>query len=267
MKRMKIFAMTAALTVAMGTLTACGNADIDAMSDETVGYAEEVAMEDEDIKEDEVAIEDEAVAEDEADVEDEDIKEDKGIVNGEAVAEDEADVENEAVDEGTVSTNIEYTNTESINTEFTENASGGTASNDYESNGSQSSGSTEVAQPAPATPAPEPVHTHSWKEHYATTQVWVPNIVVVDDYAEQVTGKTDDVAICDCGYTTTNRDAIVDHIKSNILAGNDGHSGFSIQPGQSIVETVKVGSHEEDHGHYENSTYVDYYYCDCGATK
>lgn len=30
-------------------------------------------------------------------------------------------------------------------------------------------------------------------------------------------------------------------------------------------QKVAVGTREEDHGHYE--TYIDYYYCDCGAKK
>lgn len=36
---------------------------------------------------------------------------------------------------------------------------------------------------------------------------------------------------------------------------------------QNITKTVQVqvGSHQEDHGHYE--TYVDYEYCDCGVTR
>ena len=32
-------------------------------------------------------------------------------------------------------------------------------------------------------------------------------------------------------------------------------------------EEVQVGSHEEDHGHYESVEYTDYMYCECGATK
>ena len=38
---------------------------------------------------------------------------------------------------------------------------------------------------------------------------------------------------------------------------------------ETIYETqrVPVGSHTEDHGRYETQTYVDYQYCDCGATR
>lgn len=129
---------------------------------------------------------------------------------------------------------------------------------------------TEPVQPTPepiVQPTPEPVHEHSWKEHTATTQTWVPNIVVVDDYEEQ------DVAvgalyICNyvsCSFETDDHNAIIDHGINHLLAGEKGASYTT----KVFTERqqVKVGSHEEDHGHYENSTYIDYYYCDCGATK
>ena len=37
--------------------------------------------------------------------------------------------------------------------------------------------------PCPRQPS-QPVHEHVWKEHTATTQTWIPNIVVVEDYGE-----------------------------------------------------------------------------------
>ena len=211
----------------------------------------------------------------------------------EADAEDEAVVEDEADMKKSASTRTESAKTESIenassgtesNNSTTSNPandnsttsnpatnssqSSGSASNSSQSNGnvqpsgstgSTNSGSQSNENVQPSQPA-APTHTHSWKEHYATKQVWVPNIVVVDDYEDQITGKTDDVAICDCGFTTTDSGTIAQHVRETM-------HGFTIQPGHTVIERVKVGSHEEDLGHYEDTSYVDYYYCDCGATK
>lgn len=52
-----------------------------------------------------------------------------------------------------------------------------------------------------------------------------------------------------------------------LLSGDDSQPhNFTDQPIYG-EESVCVGSYGEDHGHYETSTYADYYYCDCGATK
>lgn len=129
----------------------------------------------------------------------------------------------------------------------------------------------EVAEPvqtAPVVsepePTPAPVHTHDWKEHVVTTQTWIPNIIVVDDY-ETHTEKYG-LAICYCGFETTDADVIRQHVKDHVYAGEMELAGFGCQTHYK-TEQVKVGSHEEDHGYYETSTYVDYYYCDCGATR
>lgn len=127
---------------------------------------------------------------------------------------------------------------------------------------------TQTEKPAQTVPAPDPkpepapVHEHTWKEHTATKQTWIPNIVVVDDYETQTIESY--VFICGCDFQTTDRDVISAHFKECFRAGNT--SNFTIQD-HSYTEQVKVGSHEEDQGHYETSTYIDYYYCDCGATK
>ena len=147
------------------------------------------------------------------------------------------------------------------------------AQNTTASTGSaQSSASAEPEVPAntpaptpAATPTPEPVHEHSWKEHVATNQVWVPNIVVVDDYEDQV------VSYCNyyctnCGYETSDMSAMKEHFKAKVAAGDYSCGGFGVEE-HTHTEQVKVGSHEEDQGHYDTSSYVDYYYCDCGETK
>ena len=125
----------------------------------------------------------------------------------------------------------------------------------------------QTVKPVGSTPTPQPAHTHSWKEHTATKQVWIPNIVIIPEYEDTVVGHVDTVFICDCGYETTDRDDYEDHTKSNVIAGNEGHGGSTIRPGYDIIERVQVGYHEEDRGHYETQTYVDYYYCECGETK
>lgn len=169
----------------------------------------------------------------------------------EAIVEDNAVAEDEVAAEVTTSPKTESTKTESGKNESAETPA-----------------PVQSAQPAQTekpVATPEPVHTHNWKEHTATKQVWVPNIVVVDDYEYRVIGRTDDVFVCNCDFTTTDRDTIAEHVKNHAFAGEN--TQFTIHEGHDIVEEVKVGSHEEDYGHNENQTYVDYYYCDCGATK
>ena len=235
MKRTKIFAMITAMTIAMGSLTACEN----------IGYIE--SMSTDEIVEDNAGVEDEAVTEE--------TKSNKTETNK---SESNKSESNKTESNKTESNKAESNKAESNKTESKKAEPNKTESNKAESNKTEPN-KTE-SNKTESTVTPEPTHTHNWKEHTVTEQVWVPNIVVVDDYEERVVGHVDDVAICDCGYTTTSRDDIANHIKS------EGH-GFTIQPGYDIVEVVKVGSHEEDHGHNETKTYVDYYYCDCGEKK
>lgn len=190
----------------------------------------------------------------------EDNSENEVIVDDEVVDEDESVIEDEVVED----------EAEPVKTEAPKTDTGGSKTNGSTNSGTSGGSKTEDVKPANPTPAPTPTptpaHTHNWKEHTVTEQVWVPNIVVVDDYEYRVVGRTDDVAICNnCGYTTTSRDDIVSHIEKHIIAGEK--TQFTIQPGYDIIEQVKVGSHEEDRGHNETKTYVDYYYCDCGETK
>ncbi len=117
------------------------------------------------------------------------------------------------------------------------------------------------AQPEQSQP---PVHEHTWKEHYAETQTWIPNIVVVEDYGE-IPGEQYGLCICNCGFETTDHDMQVAHMMAHIEAGES--SQFTTQTLWTEPTWGVIGSHEEDQGYYETSTYVDYYYCDCGATK
>ncbi len=73
--------------------------------------------------------------------------------------------------------------------------------------------------------------------------------------------------------TKEGSDALTKHqddaMNGYLAAGMDPFTtcGGSTSYDSYEIKKVKVGSHEEDHGHYEIETYVDSYYCDCGATK
>lgn len=97
-----------------------------------------------------------------------------------------------------------------------------------------------------------------------TTQTWVPNIVVVEDYGP-IPGEAYAVAICNCGYETEDKDAIESHVIARVEAGDT--QNFSVQTRYRESTTGVIGTHEEDHGYYETSSYVDYQYCDCGERK
>ena len=128
-------------------------------------------------------------------------------------------------------------------------------------NGSSASGgSSSGSSSQPSAPA----HTHSWKDHTATKQVWVPNIVTVPDYETQQVFSHYLYVFSADGYSTTDINAVKAH--SVELAKQGLSTNYSNVP-QYTEQTVQVGSHTEDHGHYETQTYVDYQYCDCGATR
>ncbi|MDO4428454.1 MAG: hypothetical protein Q4B91_02955 [Atopobiaceae bacterium] len=123
---------------------------------------------------------------------------------------------------------------------------------------------------------PEPKHEHRWVEHKATRQVWVENWVDVPDYeTREISGgqlytPTDDPDFWAPNgetywfYTDADREAFHNLIINKIK--NEDYTGSYIN--RSKTEKVQVGSHREDHGHWETETYVDYVYCaDCGARK
>lgn len=129
------------------------------------------------------------------------------------------------------------------------------------SNGSSASGgSSNGSSSKPSAPA----HTHSWKDHTATKQVWVPNIVTVTDYTDQQVAVGTTYIFAYDGFSTTDINSAKAHAKELLKAGLPENYRM-----ETIYETQRVpaGSHTEDHGHYETQTYVDYQYCDCGATR
>lgn len=125
------------------------------------------------------------------------------------------------------------------------------------SNGSSNSGSAS-SQPS------KPAHSHSWKDHIATKQVWIPNIVTVTDYTDQQVPVGTRYIFAEDGFATTDSSVATAHAVELIKQGYFGNYRM-----ETVYETQRVpaGSHEEDHGRYETQTYVDYQYCDCGATR
>ena len=124
-------------------------------------------------------------------------------------------------------------------------------------NGSSNSGSAS-SQPS------KPAHSHSWKDHIATKQVWIPNIVTVTDYTDQQVPVDTRYIFAEDGFATTDSSVAKAHAVELIKQGYFGNYRM-----ETVYETQRVpaGSHEEDHGRYETQTYVDYQYCDCGATR
>lgn len=115
-------------------------------------------------------------------------------------------------------------------------------------------------------------HTHTWVNHTATKQVWVPKMVTVDDYeTKKIPGGQLYTLHSDGNWYSDGEtywfytDADFQAFKALIVnkVKNEGYCGNYVN--RTKTEKTKVGSHQEDHGHYE--TYVDYYYCDCGARK
>lgn len=125
-------------------------------------------------------------------------------------------------------------------------------------NGSSNSGSAS-SQPS------KPAHSHSWKDHIATKQVWIPNIVTVTDYTDQRVPVDTRYIFAEDGFTTTDPNVVEAHAVELIKQGYFGNYRM-----ETVYETQRVpaGSHEEDHGRYETQTYVDYVYCSsCGARQ
>ena len=143
------------------------------------------------------------------------------------------------------------------------NGNNGSGAGNSGSNGNGSSASGGSSSGSSSQPS-APAHSHSWKDHTATKQVWVPNIVTVPDYETQQVFSHYLYVFSADGYSTTDINAVKAH--SVELAKQGLSTNYSNVP-QYTEQTVQVGSHTEDHGRYETQTYVDYQYCDCGATR
>lgn len=138
--------------------------------------------------------------------------------------------------------------------------SGNSNSGNSGNSGSNSGSSSNTGNSGGSDKPSKPAHQHSWKQH--TAQKWVSNMVTVPDYETQKVAVGTRYIFFYDGYTTTSDTDAENHAMELVLAGVD--DGYRME---TIYEEkqVQVGSHQEDHGHYE--TYVDYEYCDCGATR
>lgn len=143
----------------------------------------------------------------------------------------------------------------------------GTNSGSSKNGGSSNNGGGNSSSGDSATPT----HIHSWKEHTVTEQVWVSNIIpVYETQSVQVgTNKVSEGVFwhCNCGDNVPMSDYKA-HTKAHLEAGepSNGYTEehFHEEP---IYEDQQVQVGTRDDGHYETQTYVDYYYCDCGARK
>lgn len=146
------------------------------------------------------------------------------------------------------------------------NANNGNSGSGAGNSGSNGNGSGTSSKPSGGSSSQPsaPAHSHSWKDHTATKQVWVSNMVTVPDYETQQVFSHYLYVFSADGYSTTDINAVKAH--SVELAKQGLSTNYSNVP-QYTEQTVQVGSHQEDHGHYETQTYVDYQYCDCGATR
>lgn len=160
------------------------------------------------------------------------------------------------------------------------------ASDSSSSTGASGSGSagtgSDNSDSATAGSGSSASHTHSWKNHTATRQVWVSNMVTVPDYETQTvygarfyTMSGDGTYVAngptywfENGFTTAD---LKDIIRTGIKNADENglYNGVYYANYQNVSKTVQVqvGSHQEDQGHYETESYVDYQYCSCGARQ
>lgn len=149
--------------------------------------------------------------------------------------------------------------------------SGGTGTHGGSSSGSSNSGSQSGGSSGStgstgggADEPSQPAHVHQWKDHTATREVWVENLVEVPDYETQQVFSHYLYVFSADGYSTTSIDEVKAHAVE--LAKEGMTTNYSNVP-QYTTQEVQVGSHQEDQGWYETETYVDYQYCDCGAIR
>lgn len=143
-------------------------------------------------------------------------------------------------------------------------ASGGNSSSAATPSGGGNSGNANTAS-----------HTHTWVNHTATKQVWVPKMVTVDDYeTKKIPGGQLYTLHSDGNWYSDGEtywfytDADFQAFKALIVnkVKNEDYCGNYVN--RTKTEKTKVGSHQEDQGHYETKTYVDYQYCPiCGQRK
>ena len=147
-----------------------------------------------------------------------------------------------------------------------DNKADSNAGSQSSSNGSSNSGSNNAGNSGSSSSQPsKPAHSHSWKDHIATKQVWIPNIVTVTDYTDQQVPVGTRYIFAEDGFATTDSSVAKAHAVELIKQGYFGNYRM-----ETVYETQRVpaGSHEEDHGTWQTESYVDYVYCSsCGARQ
>lgn len=200
--------------------------------------------------------------------------------------EDEDENVQETVGETAESSAPEDTKTDVANdreqTDKNKSADSGSAGSAAE-NSSKSSGGSRTAGESGGAGSSKSSHTHKWADHTAQKQVWVSNMVTVDDYETKTiygarfytpSGNGSMIANgptywFENGFTHADLKNIIANALRN-ADSNGLYNGVYYGNYQNVSKTerVKTGSHQEDQGHYENQTYVDYQYCTvCGEKK
>ena len=142
---------------------------------------------------------------------------------------------------------------------------GGSASGSKDSGNTSSVGSGSGSSSSQTT---KPAHTHKWENH--TAKRWVSNwVTVVDTPAQTIEGarlytKNSDGSWTANGETYWFENGFTSSDLAAIIKNKMKTEGY-IGNYQSISKSVPAVTHQEDQGHYEE--YVDYQYCDCGATR
>lgn len=172
------------------------------------------------------------------------------------------------------------------------NTSGGNSSNNTSGNDKTNvSADTKTENKNSVKSADTAAHTHNWKEH--TAQRWISNIITFEDeparYSEKYTlykmywyntgtwEETTDPERFDAWFedmeggplSPISLEYSENPESSPLFLGYDEY-GHEVHSGDHAIfpehyDLIPAVTHEEDHGYYE--TYVDYYYCDCGAKK
>lgn len=230
---------------------------------------------DKDIQVAETVVDTKIIGDDPHIVEDETVAEDEAIVEEDAEAEDTAEVKEDTEVEGNESTDTE-------SAQLTSTPEQAAQSTSTPRQAAQSTSTPEQS----VQPTREPVHEHNWIAQ--TNQRWVSQIVTVVDEPERYeeygifkiywynTGTWEETrdpdrftewAHSEYGslypfYYINNYEDDPLFLGYNELGQPSFTSDHALWTGYDFIPAV---THEEDQGYYE--TYVDYYYCDCGATK
>ena len=178
-------------------------------------------------------------------------------------------------------------NNEEKNDNTSDNTSAGDANSDTSGSSTTSS---EVSTSSNSEESSQTAHQHVWKEH--TAEKWVEDIVTVVDQPERYEEynlyrmywydkgtweETRDPSRFNAwerdrtgGPFSPNSINMVKNPEDCPLFTGYNELGQPTYTGdhaiiKGLYDIIPAVTHEEDRSHYE--TYVDYYYCDCGAKK